>query len=230
MLGTYTTNTTNGGHVNGSTFGMDRSTMWDADTWDEWREEVERRVIEAERRADAHLAALGVLQDALHEAGLSAHVDGEPTLAEALDEYATTGTVTTPTMPSTQVVHAGDGSVTVDLTPITGGVFGSAPVVQEDDEPAEDNDSPSYRSPIASVTNRKRAPRVSPTDAKLRVQQALTSAQSTVRGIGLWEGANGWPSPLTTSQARAALTSLEQEGKVYVAGKRGKQEVWALRP
>ena len=159
---------------------------------------------------------------------------GEPTLAEALDEYATTGTVTTPvvttpTEPATQVVTAGDGSVTVSLTPVTGGVFGQAPVA-EDDEPVEDDDSPPYKSPIASVTNRKRAPRVSPTDAKLRVQQALTSAQSTIRGITAWEVANGWGTPLTTSQVRAALTSLEQEGKVYVAGKRGKQEVWSLRP
>jgi hypothetical protein len=219
-------------------FGMDLSTMWDADTWDKWREEVERRVIEAERRADAHLAALGVLQDALHEAGLSAHVDGEPTLAEALDEYATTGTVTTPTMQSTQVVHAGDGSVTVDLTPITGGVFGSAPVVQEDETqgvgPISDIDAKiaanAAANAVAASVKRTRAPRVSPTDAKLRVQQVLMSAQTTVRGIGVWEGASGFSYPLTTSQARAALTSLEQEGKVYVAGKRGKQEVWALRP
>ena len=185
------------------------STEWDAHDWSDWKQEVENRIIVIERSLR------------------------EPTLAEALAEYATTGTVTTPTMPSTQVVHAGDGSVTVDLTPITGGVFGSAPVVQEDETrgvgPISDI-AAKLAANAAANASRKRAPRVSPTDAKLRVQQALTSAQSTVRGIGLWEGANGWPSPLTTSQARAALTSLEQECKVYVAGKRGKQEVWALRP
>lgn len=189
------------------------STEWDAHDWSDWKSEVERRIIAIER--------------SLREA----------TLAEALEEYATTGTVTTPvvttpTKPSTYVLTAGDGAVTVSLTPVTGGVFGQAPVVSDetpDVGPISDI-AAKLAANAAANASRKRAPRVSPTDAKLRVQQALTSAQSTIRGITAWEVANGWGTPLTTSQVRAALTSLEQEGKVYVAGKRGKQEVWSLRP
>ena len=194
------------------------STEWDAHDWSDWKSEVERRIIAIER--------------SLREA----------TLAEALEEYATTGTVTTPivttpTEPATQVLTAGDGSVTVSLTPVTGGVFGVAPSPSPRGDGAAYEGTTAHRAEAAAAamstptkSARKRAPRVSPTDAKLRVQQALTSAQSTIRGITAWEVANGWGTPLTTSQVRAALTSLEQEGKVYVAGKRGKQEVWSLRP
>ena len=77
---------------------------------------------------------------------------------------------------------------------------------------------------------RKRAVRCPPTEARVRVKQALTSAQSTIRGITAWETATGWGIPLTSSQIRPALTELEKRGEVHVVGKRGKQEVWALKP
>ncbi|NDI17121.1 MAG: hypothetical protein EBY83_04025 [Verrucomicrobia bacterium] len=61
------------------------------------------------------------------------------------------------------------------------------------------------------------------------MQQALTSAQSTIRGITAWETATGWGNPLTSSQIRPALTELEKRGDVHVVGKRGKQEIWAIK-
>ena len=63
----------------------------------------------------------------------------------------------------------------------------------------------------------------------MRVQQALTSAQSTIRGITAWETVTGWGNPLTSSQIRPALTELEKRGDVHVVGKRGKQEIWAIK-
>lgn len=207
-------------------------TGWD---WHEWRKEAERRIIACEaaiRLAMEPEDALATLVDALRPP--------DPVAPAPLVEV----------VPSPVA-----GAVTVDLTPVTGGVFGVAPaapatvhttragatevaVVAANEAAAAAAATVHDAAAAAAATvamstptksARKRAVRVSPTEARVRVQQALTSAQSTIRGITAWETATGWGTPLTSSQVRPALTELEKRGDVHVVGKRGKQEIWAIK-
>lgn len=188
--------------------------------WHEWRLEVERRVIaceEAIRLAMEPEDALVTLVDALRDPMLGGLQPSDPEETAPLVEV---------------VLSPVAGAITVDLTPVTGGVFGAAPAA-----PAPvnailvANKAAAVMAAMSTPTKRarKRAVRVSPTEARVRVQQALTSAQSTIRGITAWETATGWGIPLTSSQVRPALTELEKRGDVHVVGKRGKQEIWAIK-
>ena len=202
--------------------------------WHEWRLEVERRVIACEaaiRLAMEPEDALATLVDALRDPKLGGLQPSDPVETDPLVEV---------------VLSPVAGAITVDLTPVTGGVFGVAPAapVESTNDPAVDavvatvdkiiatNNAAAAAAAMSTPTKsaRKRAVRCPPTEARVRVKQALTSAQSTIRGITAWETATGWGIPLTSSQIRPALTELEKRGEVHVVGKRGKQEVWALKP
>ena len=193
--------------------------------WHEWRLEVERRVIETERKIALMWAERQVNDD---------EPDDDTPTSYPHDAHEPTETPLVEVVPSPVA-----GSITVDLTPVTGGVFGVAPAA-----PAPAHTTRAGATEVAVVaaneaaaamstptkSARKRAVRCPPTEARVRVKQALTSAQSTIRGITAWETATGWGIPLTSSQIRPALTELEKRGEVHVVGKRGKQEVWALKP
>ena len=192
---------------------------WD---WHSWRQEVERRVVAC-------------------EAAIRLAMEPEDALATLVDALRPPDSVAPD--PLVEVVPSPvAGSVTVDLTPVTGGVFGVAPaapvestndpvVVAAVDKIIATNNAAAAAAATSTPTKitRKRAVRVTPTEARVRVQQALTSAQSTIRGITAWETVTGWGNPLTSSQIRPALTELEKRGDVHVVGKRGKQEIWAIK-
>ncbi|NDH85634.1 hypothetical protein EBY67_01065 [bacterium] len=202
---------------------------WD---WHSWRQEVERRVVAC-------------------EAAIRLAMEPEDALATLVDALRPPDSVAPD--PLVEVVPSPvAGAVTVDLTPVTGGVFGVAPaapatvhttragatevaVVAANEAAAAAAAAVAAMAPAAAAMStptksaRKRAVRVTPTEARVRVQQALTSAQSTIRGITAWETATGWGNPLTSSQIRPALTELEKRGDVHVVGKRGKQEIWAIK-
>ena len=201
--------------------------------WHEWRLEVERRVIETERKIALMWAERQVNDD---------EPDDDTPTSYPHDAHEPTETPLVEVVPSPVA-----GSITVDLTPVTGGVFGVAPAapVELTNDPDGNKIPKSTVDKIIATNNaaaaaaamstptksaRKRAVRCPPTEARVRVKQALTSAQSTIRGITAWETATGWGSPLTSSQIRPALTELEKRGEVHVVGKRGKQEIWALKP
>lgn len=207
--------------------GMQAEVGWQ---WHEWRLEVERRVIACEaaiRLAMEPEDALATLIDALRDPKLGGLQPSDPVETDPLVEV----------VPSPVA-----GSITVDLTPVTGGVFGVAPaapapvnaILVEETVNAiiATNNAAAAAAAMSTPTKsaRKRAVRCPPTEARVRVKQALTSAQSTIRGITAWETATGWGIPLTSSQVRPALTELEKRGEVHVVGKRGKQEIWALKP
>lgn len=187
--------------------------------WHEWRLEVERRVIAC-------------------EAAIRLAMDPGDALATPVDASRDTvfGGLLVEVVPSPAA-----GAITVDLTPVTGGVFGVAPaapapvdaiiVKNAVDTIVATANAAAVAVAMSTPTKsaRKRTVRVSPTEARVRVQQALTSAQSTIRGITAWETATGWGIPLTSSQVRPALTELEKRGDVHVVGKRGKQEIWAIK-
>ena len=196
--------------------------------WHEWRLEVERRVIETERKIALMWAERQVNDD---------EPDDDTPTSYPHDAHEPTETPLVEVVPSPVA-----GSITVDLTPVTGGVFGVAPAAPAPvnailvEEPVnaiiETNNAAAAAAAMSTPTKsaRKRAVRCPPTEARVRVKQALTSAQSTIRGITAWETATGWGIPLTSSQIRPALTELEKRGEVHVVGKRGKQEIWALKP
>lgn len=193
--------------------------------WHDWRLEVERRVIACEAAIRLSMEpedALATLVDALRDPMLGGSQPSGPVETEPLVEV----------VPSPVA-----GTVTVDLTPVTGGVFGVAPSPPPRGDGAAYEGTTAHRAEAAAAamstptkSARKRAVRVSPVEARLRVKQALTSAQSTIREITAWETATDWGIPLTSSQVRPALTELEKRGEVHVVGKRGKQEIWAIKP
>ena len=214
-----------------TTFGVDPMRLPKGWGWHAWREEAEARILETERKIALMWAERQVNDD---------EPDDDTPTSYPHDAHEPTETPLVEVVPSPVA-----GSITVDLTPVTGGVFGAAPAVApwELAEEAARGDgaayegTPAHRAEAAAAamstptkSARKRAVRVSPTEARVRVQQALTSAQSTIRGITAWETATGWGIPLTSSQVRPALTELEKRGEVHVVGKRGKQEIWALKP
>jgi len=203
---------------------------WD---WHAWRQEVERRVVLTERKVSILLAERRAGRLAVN----ADEPDDDTPTSYPHDAHEPTETPLVEVVPSPVA-----GAVTVDLTPVTGGVFGVAPAA-----PVESTNDPAVVAAVAKIiatgnaaaatvamstptkSARKRAVRVTPTEARVRVQQALTSAQSTIRGITAWETATGWGNPLTSSQVRPALTELEKRGDVHVVGKRGKQEIWAIK-
>jgi len=207
----------------------DQPDNWD---WHAWRAEAEARIMACEASI-RHIVALGERNvKESHTDALAALVDALSGPVDALvppDPVDTVPLVEQPTPPLVEVVPSPvAGSITVDLTPVTGGVFGATPRGDGEQMNAA-ADAIIASGNVATKPNRKRAPRVTPTDAQLRVRQALTAAQSTIRGITAWEATHGWGIPLTSSQIRAALTAMEGRSEVHVTGKRGKQEVWALR-
>jgi len=206
--------------------------------WHEWRLEVERRVILAERKVSILLAE----RRAGRLAVTADEPDDDTPTSYPHDAHEPTETPLVEVVPSPVA-----GAVTVDLTPVTGGVFGVAPAPTPDEIAQASTNDPAVVAAVAKIiatgnaaaatvamstptkSARKRAVRCPPTEARVRVQQALTSAQSTIRGITAWETATGWGIPLTSSQIRPALKELEKRGDVHVVGKRGKQEIWAIK-
>ena len=213
-------------------FGGDRQAEvgWD---WHAWRQEVERRVILAERNVSILLAERRAGRRAVN----AYDPDDDTPTSYPHDAHEPTEPPLVEVVPSPVA-----GAVTVDLTPVTGGVFGVAPAA-----PAPVHTTRAGATEVAVVaaneaaaatvamstptkSARKRAVRCPPNEARVRVHQALISAQSTIRGITAWETATGWGIPLTSSQIRPALKELERRGDAHVVGKRGKQEIWAAKP
>lgn len=210
---TYLTNTTEGKAM--TYFGMPE--LDGTFRWPEWRWEVETRILALEAKMGASNQPL-------------------PSLAEALETLASIGqddddiaTVEEDVAPI--VTTAENGAITVDLAPATGGVFGTAPVTHDDGD--ADLDVAAIAATNKAVRKAagkgKRAPRVRPEVAQVRVKQALRDGgNQTIAEIIQSEAVAGFSPALTVSQVRAALTALETMDHVTVRYKRGKREVWGL--
>lgn len=219
-------------------FGMDIHNM-DFD-WDTWKGEVENRIVQAEVEAHNDRVATNVLRSridnvrARFEGVLEQLVDngaisGERAVHELqgianlcdveIDDG--NGTIVVPQKDGGTTATP-DGSVTVMLTPATGGLYGIAKP-HEDDASQEDAPAPQQPTPHVSTTSvsRQRAPRVKAWAAERDILAALDTMHGmTISAIVTHTG-------MTTSQVRTTLTRMEQDGKVRVVGKTGKRELWA---
>lgn len=190
--------------------------------WREWREQAEARISAAEARADRLDALVALMREALDEYGVSiATTTGAapnvPSLRDALEAAAVTGDTTSGVLVD-KIRWGTDGSVTVSVTPATGGVYGEESATTDEQEQDEDETG---EAPVRVYrTRRSRAPRVRPEVAQLRVKNGLANIGSGTIAVLMNE------THLSKSQVRAALTQLEREGKARVMGKAGKAEVW----
>lgn len=219
-------------------FGMDiRNADFD---WDAWKGEVEKRLVGAEVEAHNDRVAAGIVRDRLDKvrARLDDVIDqlvdngaisGERGVHELqgianlcnveIDDG--NGTVVVP-QKDDDAAPTPDGSVTVMLTPATGGLYGIAKP-HEDDAPQDDAPAPQQPAPHVSTTSvsKQRAPRVKAWVAERDILAALDTMHGmTIFGIVTHTG-------MTTSQVRTTLTRMEQDGKVRVVGKTGKRELWS---